>query len=196
MSAGESLTCALARRFLVERGLEVVHRPSTRFLIRSSAPSDSAPKFTLAPGFFPSSTMCVVVEGFSVSTADGQVDLLGRGGSDQSATLLAALLGADVCEIWTDVTGVFTADPRTDPNARHIRQLSYDAVERMAGAGAKVLQAAAVAPARDAGVPIAIRCTFEPAHPGTLIVSAVESSTHDSDGTTAAHAFPTSPAAV
>ena len=171
VAAGESLSCALAHRFLESHGLRARRRPSTRYLIASGADEPSRRSFALAPGFAPRDSTCLIVEGFSTVTGRGRVQLLGRGGSDQTATVLAHLVRARSCEIWTDVTGVFTSDPRTDADARHIPVLTYDALELMAAAGAKVLQTEAVAPARQAGIPIVIRSTFDPAHPGTLVVA-------------------------
>jgi aspartate kinase len=110
-----------------------------------------------------------VVTGFFGADAAGEVRLFGRGGSDTSATALGAALAAERVEIWTDVDGVATADPRLDPAARLLPRLSYDAVEALALAGAKVLHWKAVAPARAAGVPIVVRNTFRPGASGTWI---------------------------
>lgn len=112
-----------------------------------------------------------VVTGFFGADATGEVRLFGRGGSDTSATALGAALEAERVEIWTDVDGVATADPRIDPTAELLPRLSYDEVEALARAGAKVLHWKAVAPARAAGVPIVVRNTFRPQAMGTWIGS-------------------------
>lgn len=101
-----------------------------------------------------------VVAGFQgVSTAK-EVTTLGRGGSDTTAVALAAALRADSCEIYTDVTGVFSADPRMVPRARKLQWLSFDEMLEMAGAGSKVLALRSVEFARNHGVPIHVRSSF------------------------------------
>ena len=101
-----------------------------------------------------------VVAGFQgVSTAK-EITTLGRGGSDTTAVALAAALKADVCEIYTDVTGVFTADPRIVPQARKLKHLEFDEMLEMAGAGSKVLALRSVEFARNHNVPINVRSSF------------------------------------
>lgn len=101
-----------------------------------------------------------VVAGFQgVSTAK-EITTLGRGGSDTTAVALAAALGADACEIYTDVTGVFTADPRVVPRARKIETLDFDEMLEMAGAGSKVLALRSVEFARNHDVPLHVRSSF------------------------------------
>jgi aspartate kinase len=98
-----------------------------------------------------------VVAGFQGVSTDREITTLGRGGSDTTAVALAAALNADACEIYTDVTGVFSADPRIVPQARKIQYLSFDEMLEMAGAGSKVL---AVEFARNHNVPIHVRSSF------------------------------------
>jgi aspartate kinase len=113
----------------------------------------------------------VLVAGFQgVSTDSRDVTTLGRGGSDTTAVALAAALGAGVCEIYTDVTGVFTADPRIVPDARKLPVVSYEEMLEMSSSGAKVLQLRAVEYARNYGVRIHCRSSSEDA-PGTLVTS-------------------------
>ena len=101
-----------------------------------------------------------VVAGFQgVSTAK-EITTLGRGGSDTTAVALAAALKADACEIYTDVTGVFTADPRIVPQARKLKHLEFDEMLEMAGAGSKVLALRSVEFARNHNVPIHVRSSF------------------------------------
>jgi len=109
----------------------------------------------LAEGFIP------IVAGFQgVSQTTKDITTLGRGGSDTTAVALAAALGADVCEIYTDVDGIFTADPRIVRNARKIPQISYEEMLEMAASGAKVLMLRCVEYARRYGVPIHVRSSF------------------------------------
>jgi aspartate kinase len=103
----------------------------------------------------------VLVAGFQgVSTATFDITTLGRGGSDTTAVALAAALGADACEIYTDVDGVYTADPRIVPEARKLHAVSYDEMLEMAASGAKVLQLRSVEFARNHGVKLHVRSAF------------------------------------
>ncbi|MFV1957148.1 MAG: aspartate kinase, partial [bacterium] len=102
----------------------------------------------------------VVVAGFQGINELGDITTLGRGGSDTSAVALAAALGADVCEIYTDVEGIFTADPNVVTRARKIDKISYDEMLEVASLGAKVLQIRSVEFAKNYGVPIHVRSTF------------------------------------
>jgi aspartate kinase len=110
-----------------------------------------------------------VIAGFQGIDDEGNITTLGRGGSDTSAVAVAAALGADVCEIYTDVDGVFTADPRMVPAARKLSQVSFDEMIEMASLGAKVLQIRSVLFARRHGVPLHVRSTFKPDE-GTYVV--------------------------
>src|SRR5215213_5970232 len=115
----------------------------------------------------------VLVAGFQgVSTAK-DVTTLGRGGSDTTAVALAAAVGADVCEIYTDVPGVFSADPRIVPDARKLAAVSFEEMLEMAASGAGVLQLRSVEYARNHGVRIHCRSSFDDA-PGTVVVSQQE----------------------
>jgi bifunctional aspartokinase / homoserine dehydrogenase 1 len=111
-----------------------------------------------------------VVTGFIGATVDGVPTTLGRGGSDYSAAIVGAAIDADEIQIWTDVNGVMTADPRTVPNARSLRELSYEEVGELAYYGAKVLHPKTVTPAIEKKIPVRVLNTFEPGHPGTLIL--------------------------
>jgi aspartate kinase len=110
----------------------------------------------------------VVVAGFQGLTDTDEITTLGRGGSDLTAVALAAALKADVCEIYTDVDGVYTADPNIVPDARKLPRITYDEMLEMASLGAKVLQARSVEFAKKYGVPVHVRSTFKP-DPGTLV---------------------------
>jgi aspartokinase/homoserine dehydrogenase 1 len=110
-----------------------------------------------------------VVTGFVAGEPSGRTVLLGRGGSDYTAALVGAALDADQVEIWTDVDGVLTADPRVVADARPVPRLSYDDAARLAGFGAKVLHPKTVQPLVDAGIPIVVRNTGNRAAPGTRI---------------------------
>ncbi len=111
-----------------------------------------------------------VVAGFQGISTDKEITSLGRGGSDTTAVALAAALGADACEIYTDVTGVFTADPRIVPQARKLQHVNFDEMLEMAGAGSKVLALRSVEFARNHNVPIHVRSAFT-WEPGTWVTS-------------------------
>jgi aspartate kinase len=109
-----------------------------------------------------------VVAGFQGLSDTDEITTLGRGGSDLTAVALAAALKADVCEIYTDVDGVYTADPNIVPDARKLARVVYDEMLEMASLGAKVLQARSVEFAKKYGVTVHVRSTFKP-DPGTLV---------------------------
>jgi aspartate kinase len=110
-----------------------------------------------------------VVTGFIGATREGVLTTLGRGGSDYSATILGGALAADEVIIWTDVSGVLTADPRLVPSARTIPEISYREAAELAHFGAKVLHPKTLRAVTESGIPVWIRNTFEPEHPGTKI---------------------------
>ncbi len=111
----------------------------------------------------------LLTQGFIARHPEGGTALLGRGGSDTSATTLAARLGAARCEIWTDVPGMFSANPHLIPEARLLRALEYDEAQEIASTGAKVLHPRCVAPMRAYGAPLHVLCTERPELPGTVI---------------------------
>jgi aspartate kinase len=111
-----------------------------------------------------------VVAGFQGVSTDKEITTLGRGGSDTTAVALAAALNADSCEIYTDVTGVFSADPRIVPQARKLQHINFDEMLEMAGAGSKVLALRSVEFARNHQVPIHVRSSFT-WEPGTWVTS-------------------------
>ena len=110
----------------------------------------------------------VIVAGFQGRTRDGDITTLGRGGSDLSAIALAAALKADLCQIYTDVDGVHTADPRLVPAARKISEISYDEMLEMAGAGSKVMQLRSVEFAKKFNVVFEVRSSLND-NPGTIV---------------------------
>ena len=110
-----------------------------------------------------------VATGFIGATRDGTLTTLGRGGSDYSATILGAALGADEVIIWTDVDGVLTADPRLVPDARTIPEISYREAAELAYFGAKVLHPKTLRTVMPSGIPVWIRNSFAPERPGTKI---------------------------
>ncbi len=110
----------------------------------------------------------VIVAGFQGQTEEGQITTLGRGGSDLTAIALAAALKADLCQIYTDVDGVYTADPRIVHNARKLDEVSYDEMLELAGSGAKVMQLRSVEFAKKFGVVFEVRSSLND-NPGTIV---------------------------
>jgi len=153
-----------ARELLVSapRPLDADER---RYLAASVPPARAPERLDAAAG----GAHVVVTQGFIARTPDGDTCLLGRGGSDTSASLLAAQAGAEALEIWTDVPGLFTADPREVPAARLIHRVGYREARELASLGAKVLHPPCLDPAARHGIPVTIRCTPHPEMAGTRI---------------------------
>lgn len=130
----------------------------------------------------------VVVAGFQGRDASGDITTLGRGGSDTSAVAIASAIHADMCEIYTDVDGIYTADPNVCPRARKLKAISYDEMLNMASLGAKVLQIRSVGFAKKYNIPVHVRSSFSHEE-GTMVVSenegmeslVVSAVTHDKD---------------
>ena len=116
----------------------------------------------------------VIVAGFQGQTVDGHITTLGRGGSDLTAIALASALRADLCQIYTDVDGVYTADPRLVPNARKLSEISYDEMLELAGLGAKVMQSRSVEFAKKFGVVFEVRSSLND-NPGTIVKEETQS---------------------
>ncbi len=116
----------------------------------------------------------LVTTGFIASTDDGQITTLGRGGSDYSATIFGAIVGAEEVQIWTDVSGVMSADPRVVPGAASIPELTFTEASELAWYGAKVLHPATMVPAMEHHIPVRVKNTANPGHPGTVISQDIE----------------------
>ncbi len=110
----------------------------------------------------------VTIAGFQGETPDGQITTLGRGGSDLTAIAIAAAIKADLCQIYTDVDGVYTSDPRIVPNAKKLPEISYDEMLELAALGSKVMQARSVEFAKKFGVVFEVRSSFND-NPGTIV---------------------------
>jgi aspartate kinase len=110
----------------------------------------------------------VILAGFQGQTSDGRITTLGRGGSDLTAIAMAAAIDADICQIFTDVDGVYTCDPRVVPGAKKIEEISYDELLEMASSGSKVMQSRSVEFAKKFGVVFEVRSSLNN-HPGTLV---------------------------
>lgn len=182
LAHGELMSTRLGAEWLTRRGV-AARRVDARDLLRASDDGDRAERFLSArcepvprdqmrAVVSASRSDVVITQGFIARTADGATALLGRGGSDASGAYIAAGLGAACLEVWTDVPGVFTADPRHSPEARMLRHLSYGEAEAVGALGAKVLHPRTIEPARAAGVPIRIGWTSRIDVEGTQISNA------------------------
>ncbi|WP_372015413.1 bifunctional aspartate kinase/diaminopimelate decarboxylase [Pseudoxanthomonas sp. 10H] len=138
---------------------------SRRLSVNCQWQSDAAwrARFAAQPGAL------LITQGFIARHQDGGTAILGRGGSDTSAAYFGALLGASKVEIWTDVPGMFSANPREVPDARLLSRLGYAEAQEITTTGAKVLHPRSIKPCRDSGVPMAILDTERPELPGTTI---------------------------
>jgi len=118
-----------------------------------------------------------VITGFLGKTATGEITTLGRGGSDYTGAIVGAAVGAESIQIWTDVNGIMTTDPRIVPQARTISELAFEEACELAYFGAKVLHPKTILPAMEKGIPVQVLNTFEPTNKGTTIVSSFEGRT-------------------
>jgi aspartate kinase len=168
-SQGERLSTRVFAAHLEREGVPVTHLDAREVIRTDAAFGAAAPQLRaieglcrerveplLAPG------RVVVTQGYIGATEDGTTTTLGRGGSDYSAALLGAGVRAEEIQIWTDVQGVLTADPRVVPAARTIPRLSFAEAAELAAFGAKVLHPATVQPAIEAGIPVTVRDTQHP----------------------------------
>jgi len=176
VSYGELASSEIVAATLRSHGIDAVAVPATRMVVTDDAFGNAAPAFEetyarakaeleplLRAGKVP------VVTGFIGATREGVITTLGRGASDYSAAILAAALRADECLIYTDVSGVMSADPRMVQGARPLPRLSYAEAAELSYFGAKVLHPRAVLPAIEVGIPVRILNTFAPDEAGTTI---------------------------
>ena len=180
MAAGELMATQIGARFLRARGLEVGWVDARTLLRAEERPNASAKASVLSAvcSFSPDAALerrlaelapVIVTQGFIASDEEGSTVLLGRGGSDTSAAYLAAKLRAERLEIWTDVPGMFSANPRATPTARLLRALHYDEAQEIATSGAKVLHPRCILPARQYGIPLHVYATQAPDLEGTVL---------------------------
>ncbi len=183
LAAGELLSAALLSAALAKRGVAVARVDPREWMATdashgAAAPDEAAIAANVARRLLPerAAGRVVVTGGFVGAAPGGSTTTLGRGGSDYSAALLgAALLDSEApvsaIEIWTDVDGILTADPRVVPAARIVPEVGYAEAAELAFFGAKVLHPATIRPAIARGLPVRVRNTFQPAAPGTTVRS-------------------------
>ncbi|HYZ77344.1 MAG TPA: aspartate kinase [Gaiellaceae bacterium] len=171
ISVGERISCALAAMAIHDLGYEAISLTGSQAGIVTDTVHGKAKIVDVRARRIHEALdrgQIVLVAGFQGVSTDYDITTLGRGGSDTTAVALAAALGADSCEIYTDVQGVFTADPRIVPGARKLTSITYDEMLELAASGAKVLQLRSVEFARNHHVTLHVRSTFTDAD-GTWI---------------------------
>jgi len=171
LATGEQTTIALTAMALVSMGIPAVSLTGAQAGIVTDGVHTKAKITNITPKETHSlldAGNVVIVAGFQGQTAAGQITTLGRGGSDLTAIALAAALKADLCQIYTDVDGVYTADPRIVPGARKLPEISYDEMLELAGSGAKVMQLRSVEIAKKFGVVFEVRSSLND-NPGTIV---------------------------
>ena len=179
LASGELMATDLGAHYLASIGVEV-QWVDARDLLRASerGASNKAATLSATCDFAPDAALevhlaarapVIVTQGFIASDSQGHTVLLGRGGSDTSAAYLAAKLRAARLEIWTDVPGMFSANPRATPTARLLRALHYDEAQEIASNGAKVLHPRCILPVRQARIPLHVYATHTPDLEGTII---------------------------
>ncbi|HEX6928778.1 MAG TPA: bifunctional aspartate kinase/diaminopimelate decarboxylase [Gammaproteobacteria bacterium] len=182
LATGELMASELGCRYLERSGLNVRWQDARKLLGAVPLPADSPERHFLNAAcnadrdenlrrHLAELGDVVLTQGFIASDTQGRTVLLGRSGSDTSAACFAGRLGAARLEIWTDVPGMFTANPHDVPSARLLKRLDYEEAQEIAGTGAKVLHPRCIEPVRRAGIPLAIRYTPDPSMPGTVIGS-------------------------
>ena len=180
LSLGELMMTRLGHAFLQQQGLNCLWFDVREALVATPIPGDHTVNYLaavcasdvnpiLSERLAQSGADVIITQGFIAANAEGDTVLLGRGGSDTTAALLAAMLEASACEIWTDVPGIYTANPHQLPHARLLKQLNYDEAQEIASMGAKVLHPNCLPPVRRANSPMVVKYTRMPAHSGTRI---------------------------
>lgn len=182
MALGELMATRLGAAYLATQGLEPLWLDARQVLTSLDPPTANERTRYLAAScdFQPDEALrarfddvagVVLTQGFIASNSKGETVLLGRGGSDTSAAYFAAKLGASALEIWTDVPGMFSANPKVVPGARLLRQLSYEEAQEIASTGGSVLHPRCISPCRRENIPLHVLCTTQPELDGTRISS-------------------------
>jgi aspartate kinase len=178
VSQGEMLSSLLVTEAMIAQGAPGVLADSREFIITDAQFTRAVPQMTpiieraaSVLGTYLSKGQIPVTQGFIGSTSNGITTTLGRGGSDYSAALIGAALKAEEIQIWTDVDGMMTTDPRVVPEARRIEAVSFDEAAELAYFGAKVLHPSTVLPAIEREIPVRILNTKRPSVAGTLITA-------------------------
>jgi diaminopimelate decarboxylase/aspartate kinase len=182
MANGELMATRIGAAFLASEGIDVqwldartvLHAQERPGATERSSYLSATCNFEPDPAFqqrLASGHSVVITQGFIASDSNGDTVLLGRGGSDTSGSYVAAKLGARRLEIWTDVPGMFTSNPRSVSNARLLKSLDYDEAQEIASSGAKVLHPRCILPVKQFGIPLTVHATQRPELEGTVVTS-------------------------
>lgn len=185
LSMGELMMTRLGHAFLEQQGIHCKWYDARELLTSTPFPDSESANYlsarceseydsSLVEKFISSGAKAVITQGFFAANPHGETVLLGRGGSDTTAALLAGKLQAASCEIWTDVPGIYTANPHQLPHARLLKKLNYDEAQEIASMGAKVLHPNCIPPVRRANIPMSVKYTQMPEHSGTLITKDID----------------------
>ncbi|MCW2904489.1 MAG: aspartate kinase [Streptosporangiaceae bacterium] len=184
LTAGERISMAVLAMAIANLGHEARSFTGSQAGVITDGSHGKARIIDVTPGRIRSAldqgSICIVAGFQGVSQGTKDITTLGRGGSDTTAVALAAALDADVCEIYSDVDGIFTADPRIVPTARRIPRISYEEMMEMAACGAKILHLRCVEYARRYNIPIHVRSSFSQKE-GTWVVDSVDADTEGGD---------------
>ncbi len=177
LAQGEMMSTNMMTNYLKEIGIKVMLIPALDYMMtdKNGEPDLAYIETNLKAILAENAGYDIyITQGFICRDADGRIDNLQRGGSDYTASLIGAALGADEIQIWTDIDGMHNNDPRIVEGTTPVRQLHFDEAAELAYFGAKILHPTCVQPARFAGVPVRLLNTMDPSAPGTLINNEME----------------------
>ena len=186
LAQGELVTSAIFTMYLTESGRKAVLLHAPDFMHKDAdGKVDTAFLREKLAGIHASDTL-YITQGFICTDSDGNLDNLGRGGSDYSAALIGAAIGAEQVEIWTDIDGMHNNDPRYVERTRPIRRMSFDEAAELAYFGAKILHPATIIPCKERGIAVLLKNTLDPEAEGTTISDAADNT--EQDGGASIHA--------
>ena len=178
MSKGEILSSTIIHTYFDSKGLKVSYVDAREVMKTNSRFTNAELEFDKSCDIISErftseyeSNDITVMGGFIASDEEGRPTTLGRGGSDYSAAVVASALGAEELQIWTDVNGILTSDPRVINGVKKVRKLSYSEASELSFFGAKVLHPSTIHPAVKKGIPVRVKNTFNPTDDGTLVLS-------------------------
>ena len=181
LSFGERLSTIILLHRAHERGIEAELFDSRELVktddnFTAAVPIEDLTNRLVSSRVRPHPGTMAILQGFIASTTGGATTTLGRGGSDYTATIVGAAIRAEEVQIWTDVTGIMTSDPRIVKNAKTIEKISYREAAELAYFGAKVIHPSTIQPAVNLGIPVLVKNTFLPGEDGTRIIPSIPGS--------------------
>ena len=190
LSFGERNSAFILSHFLIDQGFNSEYIDARKYIKTDNSYGAARVNFEetnklIKENLSDKKTIYIITGFIGSDLSSGRTTTLGRGGSDYTAAIVAAAINAEILEIWTDVDGVLTSDPRKVKNAYSIEELSYAEAMEMSHFGAKVLYSPTIRPVREKVIPIKIKNTFNPTHPGTLIHDATDKTNKTISGVSA-----------